>query len=127
MSVDSSPPRQSKRPLFTVSNHHAPHCGAPPAVNGDEGGVYHGYFENSHGEQFVFLYRWNTGEAVVRCGDAGWEKLYPVTEGIARVTDPLGGRDRVVARVLEGRVSVPFSPPKRTFTLTATDCRTPQG
>jgi len=23
------------------------------------------------------------GEAVVRCGDVGWEELYPVTDGIA--------------------------------------------
>ena len=83
MSVDSSPASQNQRPLFTVSNHHVPHSGAPPAVNGDEPGVCHGYFENSHGEQFVFLYRWDTGEAVVRCGDAGWKEVYPVTDGIA--------------------------------------------
>ena len=82
MSDDSSPAGQDERPLFTVSNHHTPHCGAPPAVNGDEPGVYHGYFENSYGEQFVFLYRWDTGEAVVRCGDACTE-VYPVTDGIA--------------------------------------------
>ena len=50
MSVESFPASQDERPLFTVSNHHAPHCGASPAVIGDEPGVYHGYFENSHGE-----------------------------------------------------------------------------
>ncbi len=67
MSVESFPASQDERPLFTVSNHHAPHCGAPPAVTGDEPGVYHGYFENSHGEQFVFLYRRNTGERCYWC------------------------------------------------------------
>ena len=82
MSVESFPASQDERPLFTVSNHHAPHCGASPAVIGDEPGVYHGYFENSH-EQLVFLYRRDTGEAVVRCGDAGWKELHPVTDGIA--------------------------------------------
>ncbi len=84
MSVESFPASQNERPLFAVSNHHAPHCGTPPAVTGDEPGVYHGYFENSHGEQFVFLYRQDTGEAVVRCGDAGWEEPYPVTDGIVQ-------------------------------------------
>ncbi len=74
---------EMSRPLFTVSNHHSSHCGPPPSVNGDEDGIYHGYFENRHGEQFVFEYRRESGEAVIRCGDAHWEETYPVTNGLA--------------------------------------------
>lgn len=81
---DENPvPREMSRPLFTVSNRHSSHCGPPPSVNGDEDGVYHGYFENSHGEQLVFEYRRESGEAAIRCGDAHWEETHPVTNGLA--------------------------------------------
>jgi hypothetical protein len=47
-------------PLFAVTNHHTPSSGRPPSVSADEPGAYHGYFENRHGEQFVFVYRHET-------------------------------------------------------------------
>jgi hypothetical protein len=60
-------------PLFVVSNHHSTDAGQAPAIDGDEHGSYHSYFENRHGEQFVFSYQRDTGEGTLWCGDAGWE------------------------------------------------------
>jgi hypothetical protein len=67
-------------PLFVVSNHHDPDAGVPPMLNGDEPHVYHSYFENSDGEQAVFVYDRETQQAVLWCGAAGWQP-YPVREG----------------------------------------------
>ena len=67
--------------LFSVSNHHTAPCSEPAVVDGDMPGVYHGYFENQHGEQAIFTYDPATGEAVVRMGDAGWENAFPVVDG----------------------------------------------
>jgi hypothetical protein len=67
--------------LFSVSNHHTAHCGEPPVVNGDDPGVYHGYFENCHGEQFVFVCHRNTAEGTLWAGDAGWQQPHAVVEG----------------------------------------------
>ena len=67
-------------PFFAVTNHHTPSSGRPPSVSADEPGAYHGYFENRHGEQFVFVYRHETREAVLWCGDAGWGS-YAVVDG----------------------------------------------
>jgi hypothetical protein len=69
------------KPIFRVSNHHAPACGQPPAVDGDDLSCYHGYFENAHGEQFVFVYDRTTRQGTLWCGDAGWEHSFPVVDG----------------------------------------------
>jgi hypothetical protein len=72
--------QSENQPLFTVSNHHTEHCGQPPSLDGDEPNTYHGYFENRYGEQSIFVYKRDTGAAVVICGDAGWS-AYPVRNG----------------------------------------------
>ena len=41
-------------PLLTIRNHHSPTCGDPPIVNEEDRDTYIGYFENQHGEQWVF-------------------------------------------------------------------------
>jgi hypothetical protein len=74
--------------IFRVSNHHTPSCGRPPTVDGDEPSAYHGYFENSDGEQFIFVYDRATKQGTLWCGDAGWEHPYPVTEGPAPIGYP---------------------------------------
>jgi hypothetical protein len=71
-------------PLFTVSNHHTPSCGEPPIVDGDAPHTYHGYFENGHGEQAMYRYDHETGEATVQLGDAGWGNAYRVVDGRAQ-------------------------------------------
>ena len=59
--------------MFVVSNHHTAQAGRPPAIDGDQAGTYHGYFENWYGEQFIFVYRRDTGEGTLLGGDIGWE------------------------------------------------------
>ena len=66
-------------PLFAVSNHHSGDGIEPPRIDGDDPTAYHGYFENMHGEQSLFVYRRDTKEAVLYCGDAGWE-AFPVRD-----------------------------------------------
>jgi len=66
-------------PLFVVSNYHDPAAGVPPTFHGGSPEVYHSYFENTFGEQFVFVYERDTARATLWCGDAGWQS-YPVTD-----------------------------------------------
>jgi hypothetical protein len=73
-------PDASAAPLFAVSNHHTAQAGRAPAIDGDRPGDYHGYFENRHGEQFVFVYRSDMGEGTLWGGDIGWEP-HPVVDG----------------------------------------------
>ncbi len=84
---------QDDGPLFTVSNHHVPGCGQPPVLDGDAPGMYHSYFENRHGEQAIFVYNRDTKEAVLWCGDAGWQQPYPVVNG--RVEGLIFGDDEL--------------------------------
>ena len=78
VAIDRTP---ADRPLFRVSNHHAQSCGQPPTLDGDAAGKYVGYFMNGYGEQAVYSYDRQTGEATIRTGDAGWEAAYPVVNG----------------------------------------------
>lgn len=78
----------SEHPLFSVSNHHVASCGEPPTINGDEPG-YHSYFENEHGEQSLFVYDYDSESGTVWCGDAGWDRPYPVDSGDEIDTLPL--------------------------------------
>ena len=75
---------QPQRPLlFTVSNHHASPAHEPPSIDGDEPNRYHSYFENSHGEQSLFAYRYDTQEALVYSGDAGWAAFPVVNRNVS--------------------------------------------
>lgn len=68
-------------PLLTLRNHHSPACGDPPIVNEEGRNTYIGYFENQHGEQWIFTYNRVTGEAELRGGDTGWSKPWPIVDG----------------------------------------------
>lgn len=68
-------------PLLRIPNHHAASCGDPPIVNGAEGRCYIGYFENEHGEQWIFTRDRRTGTATLRGGDTGWNTAIDVTSG----------------------------------------------
>lgn len=68
-------------PLLKIPNHHAATCGDPPIVNGHESHVYIGYFENEHGEQWIFTRDRKTGIAILRGGDIGWNTAIDVTKG----------------------------------------------
>ena len=69
-------------PLLQIRNHHAMACGDPPIVNGDDADLYIGYFENPHGEQWVFTYHRKTKKAELLGGDAGWNTRIEVTDGM---------------------------------------------
>ncbi len=68
-------------PLLTIRNYHAPGCGDPPIVTDDDTNIYIGYFENIHGEQWVFTFNRDTGEALLRGGDIGWNNGQSVVDG----------------------------------------------
>jgi hypothetical protein len=59
--------------VFAAYNTHHAGCGAPPRMrNTNNLGLYHGYFENRHGEQFVFTFDRATLTGTVSGGDLGW-------------------------------------------------------
>jgi hypothetical protein len=63
--------------LLEIDNLHGAECGPPPSL--DAADRYLGYFENCCGEQWVFVGDRETGEAVIRGGDTGWETEYKVS------------------------------------------------
>lgn len=71
----------AREPLFRVSNHHTAHCGTPAAIDADDAEKYFGYFANEHGEQAVFVFDRESGEATLRLGDAGWARTHLVVDG----------------------------------------------
>jgi hypothetical protein len=70
-------------PFFAMRNIHGNDAGEPPIIRNDAAGKYYGYFENFYGEQWVFTYDRETKTAELRGGDAGWQNVFPVTEGRA--------------------------------------------
>jgi hypothetical protein len=70
-----------KRPLLVMVNMHAESCGTPPAFLQNAPGVYHGYFETTHGEQWVFRYYQGTDRAELHGGGAGWQRMFEVIDG----------------------------------------------
>ena len=68
-------------PLLRIRNHHTVACGDPPIVNSDDPDLYIGYFENMHGEQWVFTYHRTTKKAELLGGDAGWNTPNEVADG----------------------------------------------
>ncbi len=71
-------------PLLTIRNHHAVACGDPPIITSESGNQYIGYFENPFGEQWVFTLDRESGKAVLRGGDVGWNTEHEVVDGRAR-------------------------------------------
>jgi len=71
------------RLVFAAYNTHHERSGAPPRLrNTDNPGLYHGYFENRYGEQFVFTFDRATGTGVVSGGDLGWGDARTFTRGL---------------------------------------------
>jgi len=69
--------------VFQVKNRHRLSAGKPPFIDANAPGKYHGYFENEHGEQAVFVYDRETKTGTLWVGDAGWETPYKVIDGLA--------------------------------------------
>ena len=59
--------------LVFAHNNHDERCGPPPQIrNTANRGLYYGYFENRHREQFVFTFDRATRTGTVSGGDLGW-------------------------------------------------------
>ena len=69
--VSRAPSTAHPRPL-------PPHRGR----NTNNPGLYHGYFENCYGEQFVFTFDRATGNGTVSGGDLGWGEPKAFTRGL---------------------------------------------
>jgi hypothetical protein len=72
--------------VFAAHNNHAPGCGRPARLkNSENRTLYYGYFENCHGEQFVFTFDRATQTGTVSGGDLGWENVKTFTLGLLEV------------------------------------------
>jgi hypothetical protein len=68
-------------PFLQIHNVHSAKMGTPPIVTNGDANFYTGYFANTHGEQWIFTYDRTTKEGVLRGGDCGWARSYPVLDG----------------------------------------------
>jgi hypothetical protein len=89
--------------VFVAHNNHDPRCGPPPRLrNTDNLGLYHGYFENRYGEQFVFTFDRATNTGTVSGGDLGWDDPKAFTLGL--LDDALRSTQNLAAQIVwEGR------------------------
>jgi hypothetical protein len=86
--------------VFAARNNHDPRCGRPPGLrNTADPGLYHGYFENRHGEQFVFTFDRATGAGTVSGGDLGWDNPKSFTLGL--LGEALRETRRLAAQITE--------------------------
>ncbi len=69
-------------PLLRIHNRHVAGCGDPPIVNNDDPDLYIGYFENPYREQWIFTYHRKSRKAELRGGDADWNTVYTVENGM---------------------------------------------
>jgi hypothetical protein len=84
--------------VFAAHNNHDPRRGRPPRVrNTDNPGLYHGYFENRYGEQFVFTFDRATRTGMISGGDLGWDDPKPFTLGL--LDEVLRSTRKVAAQV----------------------------
>lgn len=61
------------RPLLRLSNHHFDSCGEPPELVAPKCAMI-SYYENAHGEQWVFVGDRSAFKAEVHAGDLSWTK-----------------------------------------------------
>jgi hypothetical protein len=67
-------------PLLTIRNHHVPGSGDPTPIDSESGNQYIGYFENAHGEQWVYVFDRVQEVATLRGGDIGWDNAVEVKD-----------------------------------------------
>ncbi len=68
-------------PLLQVGNHHSPASGTPPHIADLSPSQCLGYFENTYGQQAIFVYDRDSRKAVLYLGDAGWQTPHAVVAG----------------------------------------------
>jgi len=69
--------------IFGMPNYHGEDSGTPPSLIGTLGApyIYHGYFENCDGDQWIFTYDHESKKALLRGGDVGWGTALQVESG----------------------------------------------
>ena len=65
--------------VFSAKNRHNAEAGRLPVEAREGNGQYRAYYENQYGEQLVFVYDRDAGQAVLYHGDMDWEPQ-PVRE-----------------------------------------------
>ena len=96
--------------VFTAHNNHTPHCGLPPRVrNTDNPTLYYGYYENCHGEQFVFKFDPATKTGTVSGGDLDWGN--PKTFTLGLLEEALRSTQRLAEQIMrQGSAETPRLP-----------------
>jgi hypothetical protein len=102
--------RGDARLVFAAYNTHHERCGPPPRLRTtDNPGLYHGYFENHYGEQFIFTFDRATGTGTVSGGDLDWGNPQSFTLGL--LDEVLRDTLRIVAQIVgQGRTEAPDLP-----------------
>lgn len=75
--------KYTSREIFVAYNNHCDDCSVPPKFTTKDrkpGEHYYGYYENCHGEQFIFVYSFITEQGIVYGGDCGWKEPMKVEE-----------------------------------------------
>jgi hypothetical protein len=85
--------------VFVAHNNHDERCGPPPRLrNTDNPGLYHGYFENRYGEQFVLTFDLATKTGTVSGGDLGWGE--PKSFTLALLDQALRSTQDIAAQIV---------------------------
>jgi hypothetical protein len=88
--------------VFGAYNVHSQHCGTPPGrLNSADLTLYYGYYENYHGEQFVFTYDREGQSGTIEGGDLEWGNTKTFTLGLLK--QAVGATQELAARVEAGR------------------------
>lgn len=99
--------------VLTILNRHAASCGAPPDLTNADRSRYYGYFQNEHGDQWVFVDDPATETATLRTGDAQWSTIYTI-RGIEDLPYHLNDVERAWAQACWQAASMTMAARKRT-------------
>lgn len=74
----------SEQPILTVYNKHSEACGLPPTFDSRQPARrYYGIFESDCGDQWIFVYDYDTKSGTLYGGDVEWTTPHLVQEGQA--------------------------------------------
>lgn len=66
--------------VITIYNRHGSEGGEPPQITNADRFRSYGYFQNEHGDQWVFVDDPATGTATLRSGDARWGTVHTIRD-----------------------------------------------
>jgi hypothetical protein len=96
--------------VFAAENMHTPSCGPPPRIrNTAKPGFYYGYFENRHGEQFVFTFDRASSTGMVSGGDLDWRQPKEFT--LELLDEALRSTQEIAAQIVWTELNEAARPP----------------